>query len=66
MRFYRILHRNSIGNLWKTSRDYFRPPPQCFRKEMDSIYVQFRRVFVQFGVLLTKICPKYNDFQRYS
>ena len=42
------------------------PPPQCFKKEMDSIYVQFRKVFVQFVVLLTKICPKYNDFQRYS
>ena len=56
MRFYHILHKNSIGHLLRTSRDYFRPPPpQSFRKEMDNIYVHFLRVFVEFVVLLTKI-----------
>ena len=53
MLFYHILHKNSIGI--ETSRDYFQPPPQSFRKEMDNIYVHFRRVFVQFVVFLTKI-----------
>ena len=35
------------------------PPPKkkSFRKEMDNIYVRFRRVFVEFVVLLTKIWP---------
>ena len=63
MRFYHILHKNSIGQL-RTSRDYFRPPPKkkSFRKEMDNIYVHFRRVFVEFVVLLTKIWPTNIDF----
>ena len=46
------------------------PPSQSFRKEMDNIllhfYVHFRRVFVEFVVLLTKILPKNIDFHRYS
>ena len=55
MRFYHILHKNSIGHLLRTSRDYF-------RKEMDNIYVHFLRVFVEFVVLLTKIWPTNIDF----
>ena len=39
----------------------FGPPPR-FREEMDSIYVHFRRVFVEFVVLLTKIWPTNIDF----
>ena len=58
-----ILHKNSIGHLLGTSQDYFRPPPPPrFRKEMDNIYVHFRRVFVEFVVLLTKIWPTNIDF----
>ena len=57
MRFYHILLKNSISHLLKTSQDYFRTPPPRFRKEMDNIYVHFRRVFVEFVVLLTKIWP---------
>ena len=54
MRFFHSLHENSIGHLLRTPRDYFRPPPKKkkFRKEMDYIYVHFRRVFVEFVVLL--------------
>ena len=61
MRFYHILHKNSIGHLLRTSQDYFRPPPK-FKKEMDNIYVHFRRVFVEFVVLLSKIWPTNIDF----
>ena len=57
-----ILHKNSIGHLLGTSQDYFRPPAPRFRKEMDNIYVHFRRVFVEFVVLLTKIWPTNIDF----
>ena len=60
MRFYHILHKNSIGHLLRTSRVYVRPP-QSFRKEMDNIYVHFRKVFVEFVVLLTKIWPTNID-----
>ena len=42
----------------------FSPPPPSFRKEMDNIYVQFRRIFVEFVVLLTKIWPT-NRIYRY-
>ena len=63
MRFSHVLHKNSIGHLVRTSRDYFRPPPSI-RKEMDNIYVQFRRVFVEFIVLLTKIWPANIDFSQ--
>ena len=42
--------------------DYFRPPPPRFRKEMDNIYVNFCREFVEFVVLLTKIWPTNIDF----
>ena len=62
MRFYHILHKNSIGHLLRTSQDYFRPPPPRFREEMGNIYVHFRRVFVEFVVLLTKIWPTNIDF----
>ena len=51
------MHEKSIGHLLKTSRDYFRNPPpkkKSFRKEMDNTYEHFRRVFVEFVVLLTK------------
>ena len=58
MRFYHILH----SHLSRTSLDYFRPPPQRFRKEMDNIYVHFRRGFVEFVVLLTKIWLTNIDF----
>ena len=40
----------------------FSPPPPRFRKEMDNIYVHFRRVFVEFVVLLTKIWPTNSYF----
>ena len=53
--------KQHIGHLLRTSRDYFRPP-QTFRKEMDNIYVHFRRVFVEFVVLSAKIWPTNNDF----
>ena len=62
MRFYHILHKNSIGHLLRTSHNYFCPPSQGFRKEMDNIYVHFRRVFVEFVVLLTKIWHTNIDF----
>ena len=63
MRFYHILHKNNIGHLLGTSRNYFRPPKKkSFRKEMDNIYVHFRKVFVEFVVLLTKIWPTNIDF----
>ena len=62
MPIYHILHKNSIGHLLRTSQDYFRPPPPRFREEMDSIYVHFRRVFVEFVVLLTKIWHTNIDF----
>ena len=54
-----------------TSRDYFRPHPQSFRKEMNNIVyllifqVHFQRVFVEFAALLTKIWPKNIDFYHY-
>ena len=56
MRFYHILHKNSIGHFMVI---IFAPPPptKVFREEMDNIYVHFRRVFVKFVVLLTKISP---------
>ena len=41
----------------RTSRDYFRPLPQSFRKEKDNIYIHFRTAFVEFVVILTKIWP---------
>ena len=64
MRFYHILHKNNIGHLLGTSRNYFRPPPKKknFRKEVDNIYVHFRKVFVEFVVFLTKIWPTNIDF----
>ena len=55
MRFYHILHKNSIGHVLRSPRDYFSPPPQSFRNEIDNSYVHFQRVFVEFVVLLTKI-----------
>ena len=64
MRFYHIWHKNSIGYLLRTSREYFRPHSQSFRKEMNNIvyllnfYVHFQRVFVEFVALLTKIWLK--------
>ena len=64
MRFYHILHKNSIGHLLRTSRDYMfapAPPPQSFRKEMDNIYVHFRKVFAEVVVLLIKIWPTNID-----
>ena len=33
MLFYHILHKNSIGHLLRTSRDYFRPPPKVLEKK---------------------------------
>ena len=63
MRFYCILQRNSIGHLLRTSRDNFRPSPKkSFRKEMDNIYVYYRRAFVEFVVLLTKSWLANYDF----
>ena len=63
MCFYHILHRNSIGNLLRIPRNYFRPPPpQSCRMLLANIYVHFRRVFVEFVVLLTKICTTNIDF----
>ena len=66
MRFYCILHKNSIDHLLKTSRDYYRPPPpQSFRKEIDNnitFYVHFRRVFIDV-IHITKIWPKNTDLK---
>ena len=62
MRFHHILHKNSIGHLLRPHRIIFGPPPPKFRKEMDNIYVHFRRVFVEFVVLLTTIWPTNIDF----
>ena len=36
-----ILNKNRIGHLLRTLRNYFRPFPQSFRKEIDTIYVLF-------------------------
>ena len=56
MRFYHILHENYT---FEDITGLFSAPPKkkSFRKEMDNIYVSFRRVFVEFVVLLTKIWP---------
>ena len=63
MRFYQILHKNGIDHLLRTSRDYFRSPPhKVLEKKWTNIYVHFRRVFVEFVVLLTKIWPANIDF----
>ena len=59
MRFYHILHKNIIDGPLRTSQDYFRPPPPRFKKEVDNMYVHFRRVFVEFA---TKIWPTNIDF----
>ena len=74
MRFYYILHKNSIDHLLRTSRDYYRPPPPPPPKVLEKkwtlyllyFYVHFRKVFVEFVVLLTEIWPKNIDFYRYS
>ena len=46
--------------------DYFCPPPpkKIIRKEIENIYVHFRRVdlIFEFVVLLTKIWPTNIDF----
>ena len=58
MRFCHILHTNSIVHLLRTSRDDFRPPPILEMKWIIYLlyfYVQFRRVFAKFAVLLTNI-----------
>ena len=64
MRFYHILHRNSIGHLIieDLTELFSAPHLPSFRKEMDNIYVYLSRVFVEFVVLLTKIWPTSNDF----
>ena len=62
MRFYHIFHKNSIWSLIEDLTGLFSPPPPRFRKEMDNMYVHFRRVFVEFVVLLTKIWPTNIDF----
>ena len=58
-----------VYNTWSLIDDttihetFFAPPPaQSFRKETDNIYVHYRRVFVEFVVLLTKIWPTNIDF----
>ena len=72
MRFYHIWHKNSIGHLLRTPRDYFRSHHQSFRKEMNNIiyllyfYLHFQRVFVEFVALLTKIWHKNIYFYHYS
>ena len=50
----------ALVTYWGPHRIIFGPPR--FRKEMDNIYVHFRRVFVEFVVLLTKIWPTNIDF----
>ena len=51
-----ILNKNCIGHLLRTSREYFRPPPpKVLLEKMNNIYVHFRRIFVEFVVVLTKI-----------
>ena len=68
MCFYYILHKNSFDIILRTPGDYFSPPPK--KKFLEDkwaiyllyLYVHFRRVFVEFVVLLTKICSKNIDF----
>ena len=60
MRLHHILHKNSMGQLLRISRDYFWPP-QSLKKDIDNIFIiriHFRRVFVEFVVFLTKIWLK--------
>ena len=51
----------ALVTYWGPHRIIFGPPPK-FKKEMDNIYVHFRRVFVEFVVLLSKIWPTNIDF----
>ena len=63
MRCYHILHKYNIA--WSLIGDltglFSAPSPQSFRKEMDNIYVHFRKVFFEFVLLLTKIWPTNID-----
>ena len=51
---------------YRTSRDYFAPPPKLLEKKWTIyllyLYVHFQRVFVEFVVFLTKIWSKNIDF----
>ena len=62
MRFYYILHKNSIGHLFRTSRDYICPPPP---KVLEK-YRTLSNIIFEFVVLLTKIWAKNIDFHRNS
>ena len=39
MRFYHILHKNSIGHLLRTSQDYFRPPQSLKKRWAIFMYI---------------------------
>ena len=39
MRFYHILHKNSIGHLLGASQDYFRPPQGLEKKWTIFMYI---------------------------
>ena len=61
MRFYCILHRNSLGHLLRTSRDNIRPPPNVLKRNGQYLCT-FSMSIVEFVVILTKIWHTNNDF----
>ena len=64
MRFIIFCIKIALVTYWGPHGIIFAPPPKkkFFRKEMNNIYVHFRKVFVEFVVFLTKIWPTNIDF----
>ena len=46
MRFYHILHKNSIGHLLGASQDYFRPPPPQGLEKKWTIFMYIFEVYL--------------------